>query len=507
MTKKARRKAAQSEPPSLLLHFLGANKTVTGSLHFLEYTSAGKTLRFFVDMGLNQENESMNFQNRLPKGVKAADLSFGIFTHAHIDHVGFFPKLVKDGFSGPVYATEASCDLLGILLPDSGHIQEQDAKRRAERARKREQGKAGSPAPEKLPSEAPCFQSLYTQAEARASLAQLQASEFHKKFSPAPGITVTFLRASHLLGAAIVLLEIGEGANKRRLVFSGDLGRKGLPVIQDMDFPSKADYVVCEGTYGARLHEKRNRLATLAGIINAAYDRAAKKSTKGCGIILMPAFAVGRVQSVLFDLRQLMAQGRIKQIPVFVDSPMANMATAVYRKHSRLYNGKALKALAQGDIFSPARYAELSSLDESLRLDQRSSEPVIVLSSSGMANGGRVTRHLQNRLPDANSSVVFVGFQSEGTLGRHLLDGTKSAWIGGKSVDVRAAIEQMPDYSGHGDYQDILGWLSHFEPRPKKLFLVHGDSESLESLKSRVEQSLHWDEVEIPDYRSAIRLL
>ncbi|MBX9685231.1 MAG: MBL fold metallo-hydrolase [Candidatus Obscuribacterales bacterium] len=516
MNSKERKRRARSQQSHLQLQFLGANKTVTGSLHFLEFTNEeGKTIRFFVDMGLNQENEGMNFQNRLPAGLKASDVAFGIFTHAHIDHVGYFPKLVKDGFSGPVYATPPTADLLGILLPDSGHIQEEDAGRKQARAQRRDadakKTAKQNPKPQrggKKPVEKPEVKSivpLYTEQDARASLRLVQAIEFGKPFSPAEGITFRFLRASHLLGAAIVLLEIGKGSKKRRVCFSGDIGRPGMPIIKDVERVKQADYVVCEGTYGARLHEKRDRLKSLEQIINAAYERALKgKGKEGAGVILMPAFAVGRVQSVLIDLQQLMKKKRIPAIPVMIDSPMANLATEIHRKHSSEFNKATLEIAAEGDPFRTPEFAELMSMEQSLKLDLPASRPIIILSSSGMATGGRIMRHLQKRLPGQHNTIVFVGFQAEGTLGRQLLGPEKTARIAGVEVAVRASVEYLQDYSGHGDYNDIINWLRGFDPKPRKLFLVHGDSESLESLKEKAEAlGFH---VEIPGYRDTVDL-
>lgn len=507
MNQRARKRAARSQQPHLRLHFLGANKTVTGSLHFLEYTEGERTVRFFIDMGLNQENDGMNRQNRLPRGLKAQDIDFGIFTHAHIDHVGYFPKLVKDGFKGPAYATAASCELMAVLLPDSGHIQEQEAGKRQERAQRRQKQLATANSKTPVPDTPLKLQgALYTEADARASLSHLQTVEFNKSFSPAQGITVRMLRASHLLGAAVVLIEIGSGAKKKRICFSGDIGRPGMPIIKDMEYVQKADYVVCEGTYGARMHEKRDRLKALQALINDAYKRALQPGKGGCGVILMPAFAIGRVQSVLFDLRQLMQEKRIPSIPVFVDSPMAIRATEIHRKHSDLHNARTVKAALEGDPFRTPEYAELLTLNESLRLDEAAAKPVIILSSSGMAQGGRVVRHLQRRLPDSKSTVVFVGFQAEGTLGRKVLGPTSEQRIAGKTVKARATVAHMPDYSGHGDQGDILNWLKKFDPKPKKVFLVHGDESSLETLKSEIETKLRFD-VEIPDYRDCLELI
>lgn len=525
----------------LRLHFLGAARSVTGSLHFFEYTDEeGRVTRFFVDAGLAQEDESINFQNRLLSGLKASDVDFGIVTHAHNDHTGYIPRLMVGGFRGPIYCTPPTADLLSILLPDSGHIQEEEARQRAaresrrvERAREHaaqaETEKAKRPvrgkrtraarntahAAQAKPSakvrtrqrkhEAPrpVQSALYTQEDATQSLKLLKTVPFDTRFKAHDRVHFEFKRASHLLGAAIVVLEVGSGNKKRRIVISGDIGRPNMPVLRDIVKLKRADYILCEGTYGDRLHPERDRLEALAEHVNEGYQRALDKahSTYGHGVILIPAFAVGRVQSVLFDLRQLMAENKIPAIPVFVDSPMAIRANKVYRARVEEYNAKATAAARTGDPFTTPEFAELMDAADSKRLDEPPSRPIIVLSSSGMASGGRVIHHLKRRLPGSQNTVIFAGFQSEGTLGRNLMNNKgENVMVGGEEVHVRATIQHIQDYSGHGDYRDILNWLSGFSPAPKKMFLVHGDDEALNALKQRVEEKLHWN-VEVPGYR------
>lgn len=489
MATSERKRRARYNDRRLRLHFLGATRTVTGSLHFFEYSDNGKTVRFFLDAGLNQESEKLNFQNRLPSGMKASDIDFGIFSHAHIDHTGYFPRLVKEGFRGAVYATAATRDLVSILLPDCGYLQEEEAKRASKRQKK-------------------AVEPLYTEEEAKAALKHVTAVDFDKPVTVADGVVLRFSHASHILGAAVVLLEIGTGSKKRRVVFSGDLGRPHMPVLKDLAAVRQADYVICEGTYGDKLHERRDRQSTLADIINRAYERAKVPDKKfGHGVIIIPAFAVGRVQSVLYDLRLLMLAKRIPEIPVFVDSPMAIRATAVHRQYTDLYNRRALKLIENGeDLFRTPRYAELTEWTQSEQLDKPASEPIIVVGSSGMASGGRIMRHLQNRLPGKQNTVVFIGYQGDGTLGRALVTpGTEEAKVAGKPVKVRATVEYMKDYSGHADYEDILRWLGAFQRKPSKLFLVHGEPESLEALKGRIEDRLHTNVV-VPRYREYIDL-
>lgn len=474
----------------LRLHFLGAARSVTGSLHFFEFTRAGKTTRFFLDMGLIQEDESLNFEHRLPKGLKAADIDFGIFSHAHRDHIGYFPRLVRDKFKGPAYATPATIALMELLLPDSGSVQESE-----HRACKRRYGACK----EEL---------LYGEADAIRALKQLKGVDFGRRFKPVPDIQVEFQPASHLLGAAVVSIEFGHGAQKVKVVFSGDIGRKGMPMLPDIACVKDADYVLCESTYGDRLHPVRDRLEILAGVINRAYGRASMAHrVHGNGVILIPAFAVGRSQAILHDLRTLIESKRIPNLPVFLDSPMAIRANEVYRKYGQFKrSGFRWFSRKKADPLSTPRYVECLEADRSAALDSPPSEPIIIVSASGMATGGRVLHHLKHRLPGAQNTVLFIGHQSHGTLGRQLKNGESDAvTIQGEEIKVRAAVEFLEDYSGHGDYNDILDWLSGFQKKPKKLFLVHGEEESATALKARIEKKLGWNVV-VPSMRESVEL-
>lgn len=535
---KAERK--RHDDDRIRLHFLGATRMVTGSLHFFEVTTGGETVRFFLDSGLNQENDSQNYQNRLPAGVKAEEVQFGIFSHAHIDHTGLFPKLVKDGFNGFAYCTPATRDLVGLLLPDSGHLHEEEAERINNRNAKRaalalaeskapagdkdkenakgkrpgkpiKTGKGRSAQGTKAAAPVRKVEPLYTQADAEKSLFHIKTVEFNTAFQVAPGIVLKFTNASHLLGAGVVTLEFGTGSKKRRVVFTGDLGRPNMPVLQDIAPVPLADYLICEGTYGNKLHAQRDRLEAMEVAVKAALARAAKPGKRGAkngaGVIVMAAFAIGRVQSLLHDLRALMAAGRLPDVPVFVDGRMANSATEIYRKHTALYNKACAKLAADGkDIFAPPRYTEVREWAQSTALDNPTSEPVIIISSSGMASGGRIMRHLEVRLPHEQNTFMFCGFQSLGTLGRQLVTpGVQTVKVAGKDVVVRATVEHMADYSGHGDYEDILRFMKGFTNKPKKVFLVHGEEESLEALKQRIEERLHWD-VEVPKHRDHVDL-
>lgn len=466
-------------------------------------------------MGLNQENETQNFENRLPKGVKASDVHFGIFTHTHLDHIGLLPRLAKDGFAGPVYCTAPTRDFSGISLPDSGFLQEEDARRKNARSKRNSErapeestdGRKPRPRSKRSPK---VVTPLYTQAEAQACLHLLKTVEYDVNVQLTDEIVARFSHASHLLGAAVVTLDIGRGGAKRTICFSGDIGRPSYPVLKDLALVPHADYVVCEGTYGDRAHEELDRQGHLAQVINEAYARAMKPSGKfGHGVIIIPAFAIGRVQSVLFDLRELMVAKRIPMIPVFVDSPMAIKSTEVYRRYPELYAGKAAELARRGiDPFrTPGEFAELSDYKLSQQLMQPSNRPVIIIGSSGMASGGRITNHLQYRLPGPQNTVLFVGFQGNGTMGRVLTQDPRPETVRmfGEDVPVRATILHTGGYSGHGDYNDIIRWMRGFKVKPKQVFLVHGDEEALLSLADRLKRTMGIDAV-VPSHRESFDL-
>lgn len=554
MNRREQKRLSRTGQPIKKLHFLGAAGGVTGSLNLIEYIERDKTTRFILDVGLTVEDENADFQNRLPAGITAGDIDFVIISHAHIDHSGFLPKLVKDGFKGPAYVTAATRDLLNILLPDSGYLQEEATKRCLKRASKSglegdcghnvEKGKkceldhkmlgsASSSGSSKTstksgsksahnsgtrngartgrsPKAIRCREPLYTREDAVKSLSSLKVLDYDRRHELADGVAVTFTEAGHILGSAVVNLEIGKGAEKRTLCFTGNIGRPDMPLLRELAPIKGADYVIAESTYGNKAHKRRDRFEVLAGIINEAHERALPKHRKfGCGVIVIPAFAVGRVQTVINDLRQLMKDGRIPTIPVYLDSPMAIQATEVHRQHKDILNAKTRAVFeGGGDAFLTPKHTLVGNWQSSVKLDEPQSQPIIIIGSSGMASGGRVVAHLKARLPNKQNTVVFVGFQGTGTLGRTLVsrfldaDPAKvsekddktvpTVNIAGSSVKVRAKVELMPDYSGHADYLDTLAWLGKFTRKPKNTFLVHGDPDALEALKEHIEERLRW---------------
>lgn len=482
---KQNKKAPGASPPRIKMHILGSAGDVSGSLFFFEYTESKKTIRFLLECGLHQEHESINHEKRLPKGLTAADINFVIISHAHIDHSGWLPALVKDGFAGSVYTHPATTDLLQFLLADSGRLQEMAAVR----ANKRNLGRQ---------KKATTIEPLYRAEDAAKCFPLIKSVNYNQLYNIADGVALRFTEASHILGAAVVTITIGKGESARTVCFTGNVGRPNTPLLKELAPVKQADYVISESTYGNKLHKKRDRLAVLAEIVNKAYARAkVKERDSGSGVILIPAFAVGRVQAVLFDLRTLMLAKRIPDIAVFLDSKMAIEATKVHRKWASLYNDETRKIFAKGeDPFGPPRYLECTKPEMSNRLYEKASEPIIVVGSSGMAAGGKILTHMEKRLPQKNSTVLFVGYQGSGALGFDLVNNKPTqVRVHGKTLPVRATIEYMSDYSGHADYEEIIAWMKKFESKPKKTFLVHGDGGALEQFQQHIEKALGWSVV------------
>jgi metallo-beta-lactamase family protein len=503
------------------VHLLGSAGDVTGSLILFEVSSEQGVIRFLLEVGLHQDDDNINRCHRLPKGLKAKDINFAIISHAHIDHSGYLPKLIKDGFTGPVYTHAATKDLLRFLLPDSGNLQERAAERENERngfktesadsrstnggarsARRNKRATSGGDAKGRV-------YPLYTAAQARRSLDSIKTLQYDRLYKLAEGVSCKFTEASHILGAAVVTLVLGSGKSKKTVCFTGNVGRNGMPFLKDLTPVMEADYIITESTYGNKLHAQRDRLAVLAGIVNDAYKRAKRRDPKeGCGVIVLPAFAVGRVQTVVYDLARAMEKGMIPNIPVFLDSPMAVEATKVHRKHTNLYNDEAKKLVARGiDPFKTPRYMECKGWAQSRALDKPASEPIILIGSSGMAAGGRILGHIEKRLDRAENTIVFVGYQGTGALGYTLVNENPSeVTIHDKVVKVRAKIEYMSDYSGHADYSEIIDWLKKFRRKPKKVFLVHGDPEALTAFKGHIGEALPDWNVVIPQPRNCFEL-
>lgn len=436
--------------------FLGAAGTVTGSRFLLEHD--GK--RVLVDCGLFQGRKELRQRNwdRWPIEPKSIDAV--VLTHAHIDHTGGLPRLVRDGFRGPVYCTGGTKDLSGIMLPDSARIQEEEARY----ANKRGYSKH-TPA---LP--------LYEEQDAFAALRLFESFGYERPRTIVPGISLEFRRAGHILGSAICAFELA-GSNQR-VVFTGDLGRYNAPILRDPQKVERATTLIAESTYGDREHGEHDPLQSLADAVNETVKRG--------GVLVVPAFAVGRTQDILYRLGILERERRIPELPVFVDSPMACDATPLYLAHSHEHDFEMRAILDEG--FSPLRTAGtrfVTSSKESKTINSFRG-PGVIISASGMATGGRVLHHLKHRLGDERSSVLFVGYQSEGTRGRRLLEGEKEIRLLGEVIEVRAKILNISGFSAHADWHEMLKWMDGFEAPPKQTLLVHGEAGALEALKQKV---------------------
>lgn len=437
------------------LRFLGAAGTVTGSRHLLE--AGGR--RILLDCGLFQGVKPLRLRNWAPFPVPPADIDAVVLSHAHLDHSGYLPRLVRDGFRGPILCSPATLDLCRLLLLDSAHLQEADADYLNRHGLSRHQ-----PA---LP--------LYTVADAQRAIAALRPVDFDTATDLPGGCGFQLTPAGHILGAAIVQIRHPGG----RLVFSGDLGRYGDPLMPPHGGVAQADHLIVESTYGNRKHSAEQAADALEAVITRTVRRG--------GTVVIPAFAVGRAQALLYYIWQLKQAGRIaRDLPVFLDSPMASGAVDVYLRHA---GDQRLSAADARAAFGVATY--VTEVEQSKALDS-SPMPKIIVSASGMATGGRVIHHLKHYLPDPRSTVLFAGFQAEGTRGAAMLDGAATVKIHGGYVPVRAEIDSLPMLSAHADADEILRWLRGFERAPRETFIVHGEPGAADALRLRIKDELGW---------------
>lgn len=446
------------------LTFLGATGTVTGSKYLLE--DGGK--KFLIDCGLFQGLKELRLRNWDKLPVDPASVDAVILTHAHIDHSGYLPLFIKNGFKGPVYCSEATADLCDILLPDSAHLHEEDA----ERANRYGYTKHHPALP------------LYTQEDARRSLGKFKPVSFGDEHRLNDFLSFKLTHAGHILGAACV--HINDGQTK--LVFSGDLGRLHDPVMEAPAQIQEADYLVLESTYGDRLHETTDPLDQLEGIIT-------KTAARG-GTVVIPAFAVGRAQSLMYYIYKLKTAGRIPDIPVYLDSPMAISATKLLQQHHAEHRLSKDECHAVcGSVFYTKTVEQSKEI-----YSKNNGLPTIIISASGMATGGRVLHHLKHFIGDPRNTILLSGFQAAGTRGARLAHGETEIKIHGNLYPVRAEIDMLDNISAHADYSEILEWLGHFREAPRKTFLTHGEPEAASSLKFKIEERLGWN-VEIPGYQ------
>jgi metallo-beta-lactamase family protein len=463
------------------LTFLGAAGTVTGSKHLVDLD--GRLI--LIDCGLFQGLKELRLRNWAAFPVDPARIAAVVLTHAHLDHCGYLPRLVAQGFRGRIFCTPGTYDLCTLVLPDSARIQEEDA-----RQANRDQYSKHSPA-----------QPLYTQEDAARALDRLQPVGYERPVPVLPSntgpadaapIEVTFINAGHLLGSAYARLTVGD----RSILFGGDLGRYGRPVLPDPTVIGDADILLIESTYGDRLHEPDDGGERLAGIVSDVVARG--------GRLIIPAFAIGRVEEVLYWLKRLEDQRRIPVLPVYLDSPMAASALQFYLKRVDELDQDLTPATRTVRALYTAQTATVDSVEESKRL-VASRTPAIVIAASGMATGGRVLHHLAATLPDPRNTVLFVGYQAVGTRGRLLCDGAKQVKLHGQSVPVAARIERIDSMSAHADAGEIMRWLSGFVRAPRMTYLVHGEPPALEALAARIAAERQWP-VHIAKYLERVEL-
>ncbi len=497
------------------LTFLGGARTVTGSRHLVDTGRA----RVLVDCGMFQGGPDESMRNRIPLGFDPASLDAVVLTHAHLDHCGLLPLLVHEGFRGSILCTAATAELARLVLLDSAKLQEEFAKRARRRDRRDPEHAAdreareerlfdrdldlalagaespGGDDPEDLLRGAPPevvldFDSpIYTEDDAGAVLPMLRHVPYGMEHEIAAGVHVTLLDAGHILGSAVARMRLSraDGGRDAIIVFSGDLGRPGSPILRDPTPVAEADFVVCESTYGGREHEPAERSAE---ILTDVVNETAKRN----GALLIPSFAIGRTQQIVWELDRLVTAGTIPQVPLYLDSPMARSASEIYRSHPEAYDEETAGLLAahQSPLDYPGQHV-VQSFQESERI-AGAHRPLIIVASNGMLTGGRSVGHAEWLLPDPASTVLFVGYQGEGSLGGHLVRGATSARIGGHEVQVRATIRTLDGLSAHSDEPELLAWLGHFvagrkpgDPGvPKRVYLVHGDPPAQQALVPKV---------------------
>ncbi|HHY04900.1 MAG TPA: MBL fold metallo-hydrolase [Thermoanaerobacterales bacterium] len=462
------------------LTFYGACKTVTGSCFLIET----KDTNLLVDCGLYQGPKSLKERNYVDFPFEPSKIDFVILTHAHIDHSGLIPKLIKKGFRGDIITTKATVDLCSIMLPDSGYIQELEVERK-----NRKLARAGQP----------LLEPIYDHIDANKSMLLFKGLDYGLKVSLSPTITIMLNDAGHILGSAIVEMWVNEDGEETKLVFSGDLGNHSQPIIKDPTIIDEADYLIMESTYGNRLHnDEGDKKELLLQIINETFERG--------GNLIIPAFAVERTQDLLYYLGLLEQEGRLPDCDIFVDSPLAISASEIFRVSVQYYDDITRKAFLKSGK-SPIVLKNLKmtrTADESRKLNEIKGGAIII-SASGMCEAGRIKHHLKHNLWRPESSVLFVGFQAYGTLGRQILDGQKVVRIHGEDIAVKAKIYNIDGFSAHADKDALINWVKSFKKPPRKILLVHGELDAMFELQKAIESKLSLNVI-IPEYRQSFIL-
>ncbi|MEK6590026.1 MAG: MBL fold metallo-hydrolase [Nitrospinota bacterium] len=460
------------------LQFIGGVRSVTGS----SYLITADNTKILVDCGMFQgrDGERRNLQ---PFPFNPSELKAVLLTHAHIDHSGLIPRLVKEGFQGRILATKATTDLCGIMLLDSAHIQERDAEWET-RKRLRSGNSPAKP--------------IYNIADAAESLSHIEGADCDMVLEIAQNIDVRFRDAGHILGSAILELWITENSRKVKIVFSGDLGHKGIPIVKDPAYINEADYLLIESTYGNRKHKGMEETIE-------EFAEAVRETLKRGGNVIIPSFAVGRTQDILYILNQLSRQGRLNNLNVFIDSPLAMNATMVFLKHPECFDRETLDLIVKGKFPKGTPVLKfIETPEESIAINKIKNGGIII-AASGMCEAGRIRHHLKHNLWREECSIIFVGFQAEGTLGRQIVDGAETVKLFGEDIAVKAKVYTIGGLSAHADREELIDWLSHFKTGLKKIFIVHGEEKvSLEFAKTIHQRFL--TETYVPRPMEEIRL-
>jgi metallo-beta-lactamase family protein len=475
------------------LRFLGAAQNVTGSRHLLEADGA----RVLVDCGLYQERHLLA-RNWEAFTVPPDSIDAVLLTHAHLDHCGLLPKLARDGFKGKIYCTAATAEIARIILLDSAKLQEEDAQFKRRR-HEREDRKGPYPV---VP--------LYTQADAEACFPQFSPVKYKQpvritpcfrrgKLAPAQaGVQATFCDAGHVLGSSIIKVTAGEDGQARSILFSGDIGRPDRPIVHDPAYVDQADYVLVESTYGDRIHQGRDDMKkAIAEVINS--------TRRARGNIVVPSFALERSQEVLYYINELVLEKAVPHLSVFLDSPMATSITRIFEQHPELYDHELTEYIEKHK--SPFRFPGLKMVETvaASKAINRIKKPIMVIAGSGMCTGGRIKHHLVNNISRPESTIMFVGYQAVGTLGRRIVEGEKQVRILGREYPVKARVVQINGFSAHADRDELLKWLSGLKKPPRRVFVVHGEPESAEHFADYIRQKTGW-QVTVPAYQDEVVL-
>jgi metallo-beta-lactamase family protein len=463
------------------LRFLGAVQNVTGSRHLLEVDGS----RLLIDCGLYQERQFLS-RNWEPFAVPPESINAVLLTHAHLDHCGLLPKLVREGFKGRIYCTQATAEIARVILLDSAKIQEEDAEHKRKRHQK--QGKYG-PYPE-IP--------LYTIKDAEACFPYFEPVKYGQTLKIAGGVEVTFCDAGHVLGSSMIKVASGSNASRRTVLFTGDIGRPGRPILPDPSIPQDVDYLVIESTYGDRVHKEAGDVKKqIADVINSTQTRG--------GNIVVPSFALERSQEILFYLSELLREDTIPHLMIFLDSPMAARITEIFRRHQELFDDEARQLIRENRSPFDLPGLKVTTTSEESKAINHIKGTCVIIAGSGMCTGGRIKHHLANNISRKESTIMFVGYQAVGTLGRQIVDKAKQVRILGQKYTVRAKVVKINGFSAHADKKEMLDWLMKFQRPPKRIFLVHGEPESEQAFSAFLTEKTGW-QVSIPAYEDQVVL-